>query len=268
MCVCYVQVRTDQDVIGVFYSRHTGNTFLWNASKYLPEYTASRPTTQPLFTVTAAWNLGARRFTGIDINKRIISHIVSLATGDLFGHPCAMLASIHTRGRHAKLCNTAYLSQIAIISSAVHSCWWQFHLPFGVALCPNKGRARGAPLHVGFICSAVVVCIPQLKSVDFGELTLLRRVLEWICLGYPSSYPRTTYLPTYLNLYPLVHTCPMTNPAIRVSNYPPTYVPIHLYHLPISTTQTPTHTRYIQQVTKRAQFFRNNACGPICPKWQ
>ena len=54
MCLCYVQLRTDQDVIGVFYSRHTGNTFLWNASKYLPEYTASRPTTQPLFTVTAA----------------------------------------------------------------------------------------------------------------------------------------------------------------------------------------------------------------------
>ena len=66
-------------------------------------------------------NLGSHRFTGIDTSKRIISRMVSLATGALFGHPCAVLASTHTRGRHAKICSTAYLSQIAIISSVLYS---------------------------------------------------------------------------------------------------------------------------------------------------
>jgi len=43
---------------------------------------------------------------------------------------------------------------------------------------PEALSSSGAPLHVGFTCTAVVVCIPQLKSLEFGELTLLGRVLE------------------------------------------------------------------------------------------
>jgi hypothetical protein len=194
-----------------------------------------------------------------------------------------MLASIHTTGRHAKTCSTAYLSQIAIISSVLYSFWWLFHLPFGVTLWlrNSNGRARGAlffgrsficSLHL-FRCCTVVFSPKKINKIKKRRVRWNKALTTCITVKRSRLHiePPTHYLPTYLNPYPLIHTSPNHRP-----NHSCIQLPIYLRTHPslpptTSTTQTPTHTRYIlqlQQVTKCAQFFRNNARDTICPKWQ
>jgi hypothetical protein len=187
MCVCYVQLWTDQDVIGVFYSGHTGNTFLWNASKYLPEYAALRPTTQQLFTVTAAETSDLTDLlesTSINVLAPILRHWLLELCLDT---PVQCLPQYTQEGvtpSYAVLHTFLKLPSLAVFYTRPDdhfSCLSKSHCGSAAATDgPEALSSSGAPLYGGFTCSAVVLCIPQPKSVEFGELTLLRRVLEWI----------------------------------------------------------------------------------------
>jgi hypothetical protein len=185
MCICYVQLWTNQDVIGVFYSRHTGNTFLWNASKYLPEYTASRPTTQPLFTATAAETSDLTDLLesiSINVLSPILCHWLLWLCLDT-PVPCSpQYTQDGVRPSYAVLHTFLKLPSLAVFYTRPDDhfiCLSESHC--GLATDgPEALSSSGAPLYVGFTCSAVVVWIPQTKSVEFGELTLLRCVLEWI----------------------------------------------------------------------------------------
>jgi len=185
MCKCYVQLRTDQDLIEVFCFRHTGNTFLWNASKYLPEYTASRPTTQPLFTATATETSDLT-----DLLKSITINVLSpilchWLLGLCLDTPVQCLPQYTQESvtpSYAVLHTFLKLPSLAVFYTRLddHFIWLsESHCGSAAATDgPEALSSSGAPLCVGFNCSAVVVCIPKPKSVEFGELTLLRRVLQ------------------------------------------------------------------------------------------
>jgi len=185
MCICYVQLWTDQDVIGVFHCRHTGNTFIWKASKYLPEYTASQPTTQPLFTVTAAETSDLTdllELISINLLSPILYHWL---LGLSLDTPVQCLPQYTQEGvtpSHAVLHTFLKLPSLAVFytRAADHFiCLSESHCASATATDgPEALSSSGAPLYVGFTCTAVVVCVPQPKSVEFGELTLLRHV--WI----------------------------------------------------------------------------------------
>lgn len=52
--------------------------------------------------------------------KKKTSVLSTLAIAALFGHPCIVLTSIHTRGRYDKICSALFLPQIAIINSVLY----------------------------------------------------------------------------------------------------------------------------------------------------
>lgn len=223
MRICHVQLWTDQNVIGVFYTRHTGNTFLWNASKFLPEYTGSRPTKQPLFTVTAAETSDLTDLLesiSINVLSPILRHWL---LGLCLDSPAQRLHQYTQEGvtpSYAVLHTFLKLPSLAVFYTRPDDhfiCLSESHCGSATATDgPQALSSSGAPLYVGFACFAVVVCIPQPKSVEFGELPLLRRVrvnIHRLPIEPPTHY---------LNPYPLVHHPPPTNPTNRVSNYPST----------------------------------------------